>query len=65
MLYYWLAASAYTVGGVSEGAARLPSALAGLGLVLLTWSIARNRYRAATADADSRFSQQTTMSLTI
>ena len=41
VLYYWLAASAYVVFGVNEMAARLPSALAGLGLALLTFACAR------------------------
>ena len=31
VLYYWLAALAYLVAGVSETAARVPSAMAGLG----------------------------------
>jgi hypothetical protein len=31
----------------------------------ITWTIARDRYRAATTDADSRLSQQPTTSLTI
>jgi 4-amino-4-deoxy-L-arabinose transferase-like glycosyltransferase len=41
VLYYWLTASTYLVTGPTEGAARLWSALAGLGLALLTWSAAR------------------------
>ena len=41
VLYYWLAAGAYRVGGPSPGAARLPSALAGFGLVLVTFFCAR------------------------
>lgn len=41
ILYYWLAAAAYRVAGVSEAAARVPSALAGLGLVLVTWCAGR------------------------
>lgn len=41
VLYYWLTASAYLVGGAGEGAARLWSALSGVGLVLLTWAAAR------------------------
>src|SRR5688572_13555042 len=40
-LYYWLTAATYRVAGPTEWAARLWSALAGLGLVLLTWSMAR------------------------
>ena len=49
VLYYWLAASAYVVAGVSEAAARFPSALAGLGLVLLTSAVARRWYDPDTA----------------
>lgn len=41
VLYYWLAAGAYVVAGPSAGAARLPSALAGFGLVLVTFFCAR------------------------
>ena len=41
VLYYWMAAGAYLVGGQSPGAARLPSALAGFGLVLVTFFCAR------------------------
>lgn len=41
ILYYWLAATAFEASGVSEAAARVPSALSGLGLVLLTWLAAR------------------------
>ena len=41
VLYYWLAAGAYLAAGPSPGAARLPSALAGLGLVLVTFYCAR------------------------
>ena len=41
VLYYWLAAGSYLVAGVSEAAARFPSALAGLGLTLLTFACAR------------------------
>ncbi len=41
-LYYWLAAAAGCVfGRVTESAARLPSALAGLALVVLTWRFGR------------------------
>jgi 4-amino-4-deoxy-L-arabinose transferase-like glycosyltransferase len=39
-LYYWLAAAiGSTTGRVSETAARLPSALAGIGCVWLTWRL--------------------------
>ena len=41
VLYYWLAAGGYLAAGPSPGAARLPSALAGLGLVLVTFYCAR------------------------
>ena len=40
-LYYWLAAASYLVTGPTEFAARLWSAFAGLGLVLVTASAAR------------------------
>ena len=38
VLFYWLVALAYVIFGVGETAARVPSALAGLGLVLVTWA---------------------------
>lgn len=41
VLYYWLTAPTYLVTGPTEGAARWWSALSGLGLVLLTWVVAR------------------------
>ncbi|OFW03658.1 MAG: hypothetical protein A3I61_01765 [Acidobacteria bacterium RIFCSPLOWO2_02_FULL_68_18] len=41
VLYYWLTAAAYAVTGTTEAAARVWSALSGLGLVLLTWAAAR------------------------
>ena len=40
-LYYWLTAATYVVFGPTELAARLWSSLSGIGLVLLTWAIAR------------------------
>jgi 4-amino-4-deoxy-L-arabinose transferase-like glycosyltransferase len=44
VLVYWLMSASYRVFGVSETAARLPSALFGLGLILMTyWFIARLR----------------------
>ena len=49
ILYYWMVASAYVVAGVSEAAARFPSALAGLGLTLLTFSAGRRWFDAPTA----------------
>ena len=48
VLYYWLAALAYLVAGVSETAARVPSAMAGLVLVLTTYACARRWYDEAT-----------------
>ena len=41
VLYYWLTAATYLIAGPAEWAARFWSALAGLGLVLLTWRAAR------------------------
>ncbi len=41
VLYYWLTAATYTLTGPTEGAARLWSALSGVGLVLLAWMMAR------------------------
>lgn len=44
VLVYWLMSASYRVFGVNETAARLPSALFGLGLILMTyWFIARMR----------------------
>ena len=48
VLYYWLAAGAYRLVGVGEAAARLPSALAGLGLALLAFFAARRWFDDAT-----------------
>ena len=48
VLYYWLAASTYTLLGVDEGSARLPSALAGLGLTLLTFFLGRRWFNYST-----------------
>jgi len=42
ILYYWLTAATYLVTGPTEFAARLWSALSGVGLVLLAWAIARH-----------------------
>ena len=44
VLYYWLTAATFTVSGTSEWGARLWSALAGLGLVLLTRIAATRLY---------------------
>ena len=49
VLYYWLAALSYLGAGVSEFAARVPSAVAGLLLVLTTYACARRWYDEATA----------------
>ena len=48
VFYYWLAAGSYLVSGVGEAAARFPSALAGLGLTLLTFGCARRLFDTAT-----------------
>ena len=40
VLYYWLTALVYLVTGPGEGAARLWSAISGIGLVLLVWAAA-------------------------
>ncbi len=48
ILYYWLVAIAYKAAGVGEAAARFPSALAGLGLSLLTYLAGRRWFDAAT-----------------
>ena len=42
VLYYWLTAATYLVTGPTELAARFWSALAGVGLALLAWGIARH-----------------------
>jgi 4-amino-4-deoxy-L-arabinose transferase-like glycosyltransferase len=44
ILYYWLVALTYLIAGIGEGAARFPSALAGLGLTLLVFAIARRLF---------------------
>lgn len=49
ILYYWLAASAFTAWGVDEAAARLPAACAGLLLVFVTYRMARQRFDADAA----------------
>ena len=48
VLYYWLAGLSYLTLGVSEMAARLPSAFAGLGLTLVTFFAARRWYHDST-----------------
>ena len=49
ILFYWLVAGTYAVTGVAESAARLWSALAGIGLALLTAAIGRRWYDERTA----------------
>ena len=41
VFFYWMVAVAYSVTGITESAARFPSALAGLALALMTWAIGR------------------------
>ncbi len=41
VFFFWLVSGAFRLAGISEWAARLPSALAGLGTVLLTWFLGR------------------------
>jgi 4-amino-4-deoxy-L-arabinose transferase-like glycosyltransferase len=52
VLYYWLTAATYLVLGQTELAARLWSSLSGIGLVLLTWTIARRLNHEAAAPRD-------------
>ena len=49
VLYYWLVAASYAAAGPSPGAARFPAALAGVGLVLVTFFCARRWYDGPTA----------------
>ena len=49
ILLYWLIAGGYLMLGVGEFAARLPAALSGLALVLLTYACARRWYDPDTA----------------
>ena len=49
VLFYWLVALAYLPAGAGEFTARLPSALAGLGLVLAAFACARRWYDDDTA----------------
>lgn len=44
VLQYWCIMAAYSVGGVSEFTARLPSALFAMGTVLCTWFIGRRLF---------------------
>jgi len=49
VLFYWFVAVAYLVGGVTEFAARVPAALAGLGLSLATYLYGRRATDTPTA----------------
>jgi len=49
ILFYWTQVGAFVVFGVSETAARLPSAIAGLGCLLLTYAIGRRYFPARAA----------------
>lgn len=42
--YFWLIAASFSLAGVNEWAARLPSALMGLGTMLLCWFLARKMF---------------------
>jgi 4-amino-4-deoxy-L-arabinose transferase-like glycosyltransferase len=46
---FWMVATSMKIFGVSEGAARLPSALMGLATVLLVWFLARRMFGAGAA----------------
>ena len=48
VMLYWLQRGSYAAFGVSEWSARLPSALAALGTVLLVYELARRMFGAAT-----------------
>ncbi len=41
ILFYWMAAAAYTVAGVGEGSARFWAAMSGVGLVLVAYACGR------------------------
>jgi len=43
-VYFWMVAASLKTFGVSEGAARLPSALMGLATMLLVWFLARRMF---------------------
>ncbi len=47
-VFFWLVAASFRLWGVSEWAARFPSALAALGTTLLTWLLARRMFGHAT-----------------
>ena len=42
--FFWVVAGSFRLWGVSEGAARLPSALAALATVVLVWLVARQMF---------------------
>jgi len=48
-LFFWLAAASAKVGGLHEFALRLPSAIAAIGLLLMTWAWTRRRVSAQAA----------------
>jgi 4-amino-4-deoxy-L-arabinose transferase-like glycosyltransferase len=43
-VYFWMVAASFKTFGVSEGAARLPSALMGVATMLLIWFVARRMF---------------------
>lgn len=43
-VFFWMVAAAFRVGGISEGAARAPSALMALATLFLTWLLARRMF---------------------
>jgi len=43
-VYFWMVAASFKTFGVSEGAARLPSALMGAATMLLVWFVARRMF---------------------
>jgi 4-amino-4-deoxy-L-arabinose transferase-like glycosyltransferase len=49
VVFFWMVAGSFRVLGISEAAARLPSALAALGTVLLAWVLARRMFDDRTA----------------
>lgn len=48
ILIYWLQLASYSVFGVSEFSARLPSVICGIGVLLLTYELARSMFDHAT-----------------
>jgi 4-amino-4-deoxy-L-arabinose transferase-like glycosyltransferase len=48
-VFFWLEAASFRIAGVSEWAARFPSALAALGTLLLTWFLAGRMFAGAAA----------------